>query len=117
MRCGVAFEFLFTVAENAYFWRYVAVGNILKRVSDESVYRVWIITGNKKEAVIMKAYNKTNYKLGMSDKLAYQIAGNIVVKDMTSKEEVNSNVNISESNFLDMNNKLLERRQGKLQLN
>lgn len=54
------------------------------------------IARNEKDAIIRKAWNKVNYKLGMSDQQSFSIAKDIAVKDMTEKQQVDMTANITQ---------------------
>jgi hypothetical protein len=56
-----------------------------------------------KYRIISKAWRKVNRKLDMTDKQAYDIAGSMVVKDMTAKEEVKSDVTLSATEQAEVN--------------
>jgi hypothetical protein len=49
-----------------------------------------------KDRVVAKAWNKTNYKLGMADPQSFGIAKDIVIKDMVGKESVDMQAHITQ---------------------
>ena len=54
------------------------------------------VSRNEREAIVHKAWNKINYKLGMSDPQSFNIASSIVVKDMTEKSQVDMSATITQ---------------------